>query len=172
MIPLNLLLVPATVAVLLGVVQVFYMFRARAMRTLAARWGFQYIGPPAPKWRNRSYPENSPPLPSRFRLIWNPSGREITHVWNLIEGQQNGVSLVVFDCILGKGKGSSYCTLIASQTEQNPFGTVTSPDRLIQSHGWTILHGVWFLWFSWTMRMQRVERHVKKLQVGTAEQQH
>jgi hypothetical protein len=38
----------ALVALILGVVRIVHMFRARAMRALAARWGFQYIGPPAP----------------------------------------------------------------------------------------------------------------------------
>lgn len=27
------------------------------------------------------------------------------------------------------------------------------------------VHGVWFLWFSWTMRVRHVEYHLKKLDV-------
>jgi hypothetical protein len=153
----------AAVSLILGTVRINYMFRARAMRALATRWGFQYIGPPAPKWWNRSQPKISPPLPVRFTLICRPSGRQITQIWNLIEGQQNGVSVVVFDSVLGEGRGSAPCTLIACQTEENPFGMVSSPDRVIQSHGWTILHGVWFLWFSWTMGTKRLDNYLNKL---------
>jgi hypothetical protein len=143
---LKFLQVLATVSLIFGIVRVIHVFRARAMRALAARWGFRYIGPPAPRWRKPSHPKITP-LPVRFTLICRPSGRQITQVWNLIEGQQNGVSVVVFDSVLGAGRGSAPCTLIACETDQNPFGTVSSPDRVIQTHGWTVLHGVWFLGF-------------------------
>lgn len=111
-------------------------FRARAMRALAARWGFQYIGPPASRWFSPTHPKISPPLPVWFSLACHPYGSRIRQVWNVIEGQQNGVSLLIFDSIIGEGKGV-YCTFIACQTEQNPFGTDTSPDRVLQSGGWT-----------------------------------
>jgi hypothetical protein len=157
----------ALLTLILGMVQIIHMFRARAMRALAARLGFQYIGPSAPKWWHPSHPKISPPLPVGFSLACHPSGRRITQVWNLIEGQQNGVSVLVFDSILGWGRGSAPCTLIACQTEQNPFGIVSSPDRVIQSHGWTVVHGVWLLWFSWTMGIKRLEDYVNKLRVGS-----
>lgn len=164
---LNFLSVLAAVSLILGVVRIIHMFRARAMRVLAARWGFQYIGPSAPKWWESSHPKISPSLPFRFSQIWQPSGRQITQIWNLIEGQQNGVSVLVFDSVLGAGRGSAPCTLIAFQSEENPFGIVSSPDRVIQSHGWTVVHGVWFLWFSWTMGIKRLEHYVNKLRTGS-----
>jgi len=148
-----------------GAVRIFYLFRARAMRSSAARWGFQYIGPSAPRWRNEPHPMSCLPVG-----ISSACHLRITHVWNVIEGHQNGVSVLIFDSIIGEGRGSSYCTVIACQTEQNPFGTITAPDRLIQSGGWTILHGIWFLWFSWTMGIRRLDNHLNRLVAGSVRQ--
>jgi hypothetical protein len=158
----NFLPVLVVLALILGIVRLFHMFRARALRILATKWGFRYVGPPAPKWWNPSHSKVSPPLPVGFSAV----GFSIRQVWNVIEGQQNGAAVFIFDGIIG-AKGGAPCTFIACQTEQNTFGTVTSPDRLIQSHGWTVLHGVWFLWFSWTMGVQRLEHYLKKLRAGS-----
>jgi hypothetical protein len=160
-IPTDLLYFVATVAIILAAVRIVHMFRGRSMRALAARLGFQYIGPPAPPkwWWNPSHLHIGPPLPawiSKFR----PSGQRIRQVWNVIEGRQNGVSLLIFDCVIGEYRGGHPCTLIVCHSEQNPFGTVGAADRLVQSHGWTVIHGVWFLWFCWTMNTQRIGRHV------------
>jgi len=157
----------AVVMLVFGATKIFYVFRARAMRAFASRWGFQYIGPSAPKWWHPSHSKVSPPLPGWFSLACHPSGRRITQVWNVIEGHQDGVLVFIFDSILGQGRGSASCTVIACQTEQNPFGIVAPPDRVIQSGGWTAVHGVWFLFFSWTMGIQRLDRYVKKLRVGS-----
>lgn len=164
MILLNFLSVLAGVSLILGVVQIIHLFRARAMRALAARWGFQYIGPPAPKLWNPSHLRSVPLSRLGFPLV-HPSGRRIRQAWNVIEGQQNGVSVLIFDSVLGEIKGGAPCTLIACQTEQNPFGIVISPDRVIQSNGWTVLHGVWFLQFSWTMGIRHIEDYVSKLRL-------
>jgi hypothetical protein len=155
------------VALMLVVVRIVHMLRARAMRALAARWGFHYIGPPAPKWWTSSDPKVRPPLPVWFSQACHPCGRRITQVWNLVEGQQNGISILVFDSVLGEGRGSAPCTLIACETEQNPFGVVSPPDRAIQSHGCTVVHGVWFLWFSWTMGLKRLDDYMSKLRAGS-----
>ena len=164
----NFLLIVAVVSLILGLVRIMHMFRGRAMRAFAARWGFQYIGPPAPPqwWWNPSHLEIRPPLPnwiSRF----NPCRVRIRQVWNVIEGNANGVTVLIFDSVIGQYKGAQMCTLIVCKTEQNPFGMVTSTDRVIQSHGWTVLHGVWFLWFSWTMGIRRLDDHLNKLVSGS-----
>jgi hypothetical protein len=165
---LKFLPIISAVTLFFGVTKIFYVFRARAMRAFAVSWGLQYVGPAAPKWWNPSHHRKfSPPLPGWFALACHPSGRRITQVWNVIEANQNGISVFIFDGILGEGRGSALCTVIACQTEQNPFGMISSPDRLIQSHGWTVVHGVWFLWFSWTIGIKRVEKHVNKLRVGS-----
>ena len=83
-----------------------------------------------------------------------------------MEGRQNGVSVLIFDAVLG-AKGGSGRTFIACQTEQNPFGIITSLDRVIQSHEWTVLYGVKFLLFTWPMGIQRLDHHMKKLRFGS-----
>ena len=164
---LKYLLVLAAVSLVFGALRIVHMFRARAMRALAARWGLEYMGPPAPKWWNPSHLKISPPLPFWIPRFY-PSGRRIRQVWNVIEGQQNGVTIVIFDSVVGEYRGGAPCTLIACQTEQNPFGIVSSRDRVIQSHGWTVLHGAWLLWFPWTMGIERLDNYVKELRVRSA----
>ena len=160
----NILFLVAIVSLILGAVRIAHMFRARAMRAFAARRGFRYIGPPAPPkwWWNPSHLEIGPPLPA-WMVHLRPSGQRIRQVWNVIEGQQNGVPILICDSVVGEYKGGQPCTLIACQTEQNPFGIVTSSDRVVQSHGWTVLHGTRFLWFSWTMGTKRIDCHLKEL---------
>jgi len=147
------------------VVRIIHMLRGRAMRAFACGWSFRYIGPPAPPqwWWNPPHPKIDPPLPpwiSRLR----PGGR-IRQVWNVIEGQKNGVPILIFDTVIGEYKGGQPCTVIACLTDQNPFEIATSADRVVQSHGWTIVYGTWFLWFSWTMGIKRIDDHVNKLRV-------
>ena|SRR5215469_5488615 len=161
---ISLLWVFVGVSLVSVALRIIHLFRARAMRALAARWGFQYIGPPVPNWWNPAHPKISPPLPAWFPLACRPSG--LRQVWNVIEGQQNGVSVLIFDSIVGSKGGHGY-TVIACQTEQNPFGRVTSSDRVIQSHGWTVVHGVWFLFFSWTMGTKRVDKYMNGLRFGS-----
>jgi hypothetical protein len=162
---MELLKLPLALAAVLSVVRIVHFFRARSMRAFAARRGFQYLGPTAPPkwWWNPSHLEIHTPLPgwiSRF----SPNGQRIRQVWNVIEGKENGISILIFDCIIGGYKGGNPCTLIACHTEQNPFGNVAAVDRVEQAHGWTILHGVWFLWFSWTMGTKWLDGHLCKLQ--------
>jgi len=154
----------------LGFVKLLMFFRANAMRALASRWGFQYIGPPALRFWSlwfRSSPEISPPLPASFSLACYP-GDKIRQVWNVIEGQQSGVSVFIFDSYLAKVKGT-YCTFIACQTEKNVFGIDTSKYRVIQSGGWAALYRVPFLQIlPWTMSIQRLDDHVNRLRVGSS----
>jgi hypothetical protein len=154
-------------AAVLLVVRIMHLFRARAMRGFALSSNFRYIGPPAPPrwWLNPSRFEGPPRLPGWIEHF-RPSGWRIRQVWNVIEGQRNGLAVLIFDCVIGEFKGGQPCTVIACQTEQNPFGTVISSDRLIQSHGWTVVHGSWFLWFSWMMSVRRIDEHMRKLRAS------
>jgi hypothetical protein len=145
-------------AAVLGAVRIAYMFRARAMRRFAAKWGLQYIGPTAaPRWWwNTSQLVTGPPVPawvSRFG---------ITQIWNVIEGTKDGKRIIIFDSIVGDFRSRAR-TFIMCQTGQNPFETDSSVDRVVQTHGWTVLQGVWFLWFSWIMGTRRLDRHLYKL---------
>lgn len=157
----NWWIAPAIVVAALALVRVIHLLRARAMRAFAARWGFRYIGPSAPPswWWNPPFTMGSPPVGT---LHFHPPGIAIRQVWNVIEGHRNGITVLIFDGIWGS-RGGQPCTLIACKTEQNPFGMATSADQVIQSHGWTVLYGVWFLWFSWTMGIKRLDDHIGEL---------
>lgn len=150
-----LIQVLAVVSLIFGGMQIIRRFRARSMRAFAAKWGFRYIGPAAPKWWN----------PSHFDLPHSiTSFVGVRQVWNVVEGERNGVPIVICDGFIGS-RGGQPCTFIACQGEQNPFVTVAA-DRVVQSHGWTVLYGVWFFWFSWTMSMKRIEHHVDVLRMA------
>jgi len=156
----------AAIALVVAALKVSLMFRARTMRTLAARWGFQYIGPHSFKWGFPSLPKIRPPFPTSFSLDWYPAN-EIRQVWNVIEGQQNGISVLVFDGFFGKGRGT-YCTFIACQTERNPFGVDTWSNRVIQTGEWRVHYRVpTFQILPWTMGTKRIEDHLNELRVGS-----
>lgn len=154
-------------SLVLGALRIFYMFRARAMRDLAARWGLRYVGPPTPPqwWLNPSHPKIGPPLPGWLSEFY-PSGRRLTQAWNVIEGRQDGPSFFIFDGLVGDSRRTGPCTLIACQTEQNPFATLRGRDHVVQSHGWTVLHGAHF--FCWTMGTKRLDNYVEELLVHPA----
>jgi hypothetical protein len=161
---LKLFVVLATVTVIFGAVRIIFVFRARAMRGFAARWGFHYIGPPAPSfWGFRSFRKVTPPLPVSFPRDCYPVGK-IRQAWNVIEGQQNGAPVLICDSVVGE---RTYCTIIGCQTKQNPFKTDTSPDRAIQSGGWVVLCRVRYFQIPWTMSIQRLDDHVNGLRVGS-----
>ena len=143
---LTLLNVVFVVVAILGALRIVYFFRARAMRRFALRWDLRYVGPSAPPqwWFNTSRPKVPSPLPGWISHL------DISQAWNIIEGKNNGTSVFIFDG-LSDGFRSQPRTYIACQTEQSPFGMSTSVEPVIQMHGWTVLHGVWFLWFSWLM---------------------
>ena len=150
-------------ALLLGVVTILFLFRARSMRALAARWSFKYVGPRAPSlwgFRNFRKLKTPVPLPHACHLVG-----EIRQAWNVIEGKQDGVSVLIFDSVILR---RTYCTFIACQTKQNPFGMDTSPDRVIQSDEWTVLYRVrWLQIIPLTISVQRLDDHLKKLRFGS-----
>lgn len=157
--PVNFVWLIVSLSVILGLVRILHMVRGRAMRAFAAKWGFQYIGPTAPPqwWWNPSRLEIHRPL-TRSALC----GLQPRQIWNVIEGNINGMTVFIFDGILGS-KGGQPFTVIACKTEQEPFQFSPSADRVIRSHGWTVLYGVWFLWFSWTMSTRRLDERVNEL---------
>lgn len=124
-------------AVLTGLLKVLMVFRASRMRALAAKWGFRYIGPATLRFSKvwfSSSNEVSPPLPASFPLGSYPMN-DIRQVWNVIEGQRNGSLLLIFDSFVRGGKAGWYCTFIACQTRQNPFGTDSCRNCIAQTDG-------------------------------------
>jgi hypothetical protein len=146
------------VVAILGAARLMHFFRARAMRRFASRWGLRYIGPGAPPqwWFDTSTPMIPSPLPRWVSRLG------ISQAWNIIEGKNNGTSVFVFDG-LSVGFRSQPRTYIACQTDQSPFGMSTSVEPVIEMHGWTVLQGVWFLWFSWLMGIGRLDKHLSNL---------
>jgi hypothetical protein len=152
------------VAAILGAVRIMHFLRARAMRRFASRWGLRYIGPTAPpQWWWNTWNTSRPKIPSPLPGWISRLG--ISQAWNIIEGKNNGTSIFVFDGVLGS-VNSQPCTYIACQTEQSPFGMSTWAEPVAQMHGWTVVHGVWFLWFSWFMGIGRLDRHLSNLRAG------
>ncbi len=160
------------VAVLSGFLKGILFVRAKRMRALAAKWGFRYIGPTTLRfsrvWFSFSN-EVSPPLPASFPLRSYPMN-DIRQVWNVIEGQRNGLSILIFDSFVRGGKAGWYCTFIACQTHQNHFRTDSCRDCITQTDGWTIFTRSQVLQtpWPWTMGIQRLDDYVHKLQVGSA----
>ena len=143
------------VAAILAAVRVFHFFRARAMHRLAAKWGFQYLGPTAPLqwWFIPSHPLIPASLPGQLSRLG------VSQAWNILEGKNKGSSIFIFDGILGSYKGRPY-TYIACQTEESPFPIPTSGEPVEQMRGWTVLHGVSFGLLSWFMTIRRLDRHI------------
>jgi hypothetical protein len=119
---------------IVGMLSVIMIFRARAMRTLAARWGLEYIGPPAPKWFG--FAKVKPRLP--ISRNWYPDN-EIRQVTNVIEGECSGVQVIIFDTLLNIGRGA-YGTFIACRTESSPFEKDARGERVLKSPDWRILY--------------------------------
>ena len=146
------------VAILVAV-RMMHFFRARAMRRLAAKWGFEYLGPTAPPqwWLNTSRPIIPAPLPGWISQLG------VSQAWNIVEGTSNGSSIFVFDAVLGGMRSRPY-TYIACHTESSPFPLTTSAEPVVQMRGWTILAGVKFFgFFSWLMGKRRLDRHLAYL---------
>ncbi len=155
---LKVLQVSAGLLLVLGALRIMHLFRSRAMRNVATSFGFRYIGPPAPKWWNPPHDVKvGPPLPH-----WLASSYSFRQVWNVIEGQEGGKSIVIFDSIWG-GRGGQPCTYIACSTEECAFASVSTRDHLVQSHGWSVVSGAWILWYSWFMSSKRIERYVNNM---------
>jgi len=84
--------------------------RARDMARLASALGLK-------PWGDK--------LPSDLSLTGTPfADRSAT--WNVLEGVQNGIPFIVFDCRIGTGKGSWQRTVIAARTNRDVFATVPS----------------------------------------------
>jgi hypothetical protein len=162
------------IALIVGLVRISLLFRAREMRAFAARRGLQYIGPSAFTWgfawgrKWLTLRKIKPPVLIPFSLAWWPAN-EIRQVWNVIEGQQDGVSVVIFDSVI-EGYRDVYRTFLACKTEQNPFEIDEFRDRVVHSHGWTIIYQVPYPllspWRTWSMSIHRLDDHVDTLRVG------
>jgi len=96
--------------------------------------------------------------------------REVKQIWNVIEGQQSGVQVLIFDAYIGASKGS-FRTFLAIKSEHSPFGMDTRRDCIVQSNGWMILIRVPFPlevpWATWSMGIRNLERCLNALRAGS-----
>lgn len=142
---LPVLIVLAVLASAFGLAKILLSYRARDMRSLAFRRGFQVIDT----------------LPASFCMTCYPAD-SIKVVMNVIEGQQNGIPVLIFDSVVGEGKGT-YCTFIAAQTTESIFGVDDSREKVIQSGKWAALYRFRFLQTPGTLGISRIEDHLDKL---------
>jgi hypothetical protein len=158
------------IAVIMGYVRMSLLFRTRAMRAFAERWHLQYVGPATPSWQLLLARTIKPSVPIPFSL--DRTAKDVKQIWNVIEGQQSGVQVLIFDAYVGTSK-RSYRTFFAAKTKQTPVGLDTRRDCIVQSNGWTILIRAPFPlevpWATWSMNIRYLERHLSTLRVAGAQ---
>jgi len=82
--------------------------RMHAIRELAKRLSFTYIGQALP----------------RSISLSGTSLQGATAFWNVIDGEHQRIRVIAFDCRIGVGKGSWRRTVIGAQSDADVFGTV------------------------------------------------
>ncbi len=130
------------------------------MPALALRWGFQFTEGNPGIW---FLPKEHHSIPISFRLRGYPVNT-ITRTWNVIEGERNGISILILDSTLRSGgKYGCYSTFIAARTDQNPFGNRSPQEKIAHSNGWTALYRLRFWQIPWTLSIQRIEEHLASM---------
>lgn len=145
-----------------GGVRLLYRRRAQTMRALARTWGFQFSEGNPSIWGQR---DTGCAMPAEFRMMGYPATM-IKSIWNLIDGQKDGIRVLIFDSILGvagKRYRGMYCTVIATQTSENLFGNTGSRERISQSNGWTALSYTRFIQVPWSLSVRRIEEHLSSV---------
>jgi hypothetical protein len=114
------------VGLLAGILYWRHRRRANAIRALANRLGFTYMG-------------KSLPLSVTVR---GTALERLGSAWNVIQGKRHDVGVIAFDCRIGMGKTSWRRTVIAAQTDADIFGTVKfNRDLTVERSGsWMFLY--------------------------------
>src|SRR4249920_2565576 len=101
--------------------------RAFALRSLAKKLGLTY----------------GKSLPGAISLYGTPFSRYTSdRITNVMDGQRNGIRVVVFDCEVYEGKESWSRTVVAAKSATNVFSTTSSTSdlKVDSSDGWMILY--------------------------------
>jgi hypothetical protein len=118
----------AVVAVAFIVAFLYYRHRRRmaAIRALAAKLGFTYIGTALP----------------RSLSLEGTELESCSSVWNVIDGEPHGVRVIGFDCQIGQGRGSWRRTIVAVQSVAGKVdATFFNPDMTSENaDGWTLFY--------------------------------
>lgn len=139
-------------------VKLLYRYRSVSMRALALRLGLQFRdGEPHLMY----LPKGHRPLPTSFQVKASP-WNTITRAWNFIEGEKDGIRVLIFDSTLGSGRGI-YGTFIAVRTDKNPFKNKDSEEKIAHSNGWTALYRFRFWQIPWTLSVESIEEYVDNL---------
>jgi hypothetical protein len=145
------------VTVFVGI-DILYRYRAAAMRSLAVKYGFDFI--PGPSWYDL---RKQLPVPKSFRLRGYPLNT-LRRTWNVVEGERNGLHVLIVDSILGMGGARGrYSTFIAVQVDQDPFGGRDSEEKTAHSNGWFAIYRLRFWQVPWTLSVERIETHLDHL---------
>lgn len=141
-------------------IELLYVARASAMRSLAVRLGLRYTRGDPRKWY---LPKAYKPSPASFRLRGYPVDT-LNRMWNVIEGEHGGVKVLIVDATLSMGgKRGRYSTFVATKTDENLFRLRTEPEKIAQSNGWTALYRLRFWQTPWTLSIRRIEEHLASL---------
>ena len=99
--------------------------RSKAMAALAGRLGLHL-------WGER--------LPPELSLSGTPFAKA-SGIWNVMEGELHGISVVAFDCRVGTGKGQWRRTVIAVRNLGEILGTPLEDVHIIKRVGeWDFLY--------------------------------
>lgn len=98
--------------------------RSEAIRTLAIRSGFSYLGRGVPR---------------SLSLSGTPMERA-SSIWNVIDGDRPGIRIIAFDCRIGTGKASWRRTVIAVKTDDDSAVSSNRDVAVDHSGDWTILY--------------------------------
>ena len=141
-------------------IEYLHQSRVKAMRTLATRWNFQYSAGDSQIWAWRRSPVHYPP---EFKMRCYPV-YDMGKMWNVIDGERNGIRVLFFDSRIGTGRGARYCTFFAIQTSENLFKRVSSREKIAQRAGWTAVYRIPFIGIRpWTLRITRIEELLSNL---------
>jgi hypothetical protein len=168
---LKIAFVAAGVAAVFGVLSLSMALRSRDMRALATRRGFHYVGPASLRTRwVFLVPKITAPLHIPFSIGGWPI-TPIRQVWNVIEGEQDGVPVFIFDCLGGTFRYYRYRTFFACKTEQSPFENPARTEDIKQMHGWTVVYrGPVFLEgpLPWSIGIRRLEGYLDEMRVSSS----
>jgi hypothetical protein len=114
----------AFVLFILALIYSVQRWRTTAIRAMADRCGFHYIGEA---------------LPRSLTLVGTPFERW-TKVWNVIDGEPRGVRIIAFDCRVGSGKQSWTRSIIAVESDADLFENIRTEMTSETSGKWTILY--------------------------------
>jgi hypothetical protein len=146
-----------SIASIFVAIEFLYHSRASAMRSLAARLNFQYSAGDPRKWTAGRVAATC--HPAGFHMACYPTNK-ISRMWNVLDGQRNGIRVVIFDSTVGEGKGL-YCSVGAVQASENQFEIAR--EKIALCSGWCAVYRTRFFQAPWTLSVSRIEELAKSL---------